>query len=100
VRFDREHAVLGDDPDVAYARGDHARAAQGYLARLRVDPAALHAWTGLGIATDPGGALSRCPDVVYALYSRIKQLSESAVHPVRLVGWLDRVSVRDRGVYV
>lgn len=100
VQFDRDHAAPGDAPDVAYARGDHARAARGYLAQLRADPTRLHAWTGLGISTDPRGPLSRCPDVVYALHGLITHMSESAVDPLRLAGWLDGVSVGDVGVQV
>ncbi len=100
VQFDRDHAAQGDAPDVDYARGDHPRAARGYLAQLRADPARFHAWTGLGISTDPRGTLSRCPDVVYALHGRIARISESAVDPLRLAGWLDGVSVGDLGVQV
>ena len=100
VRFDIDHAAQGDAPDVAYARGDHPRAARGYLAQLRADPARLHAWTGLGVATDPRGTLSRRPDLVYALYGRLAHISESTVNPLHLADWLDRVSVRDLGVGV
>ena len=100
AQFDRDCAAPGDAPDVDYARGDHIRAAHGYLAQLRADPARLYAWTGLGISTDPRGPLNRCPDVVYALHGRIAHMSESAVNPLRLASWLDGVSVSDVGVQV
>ncbi len=86
--------------DAAYARGDHALAARGYLDEIRTDPARLHAWTGLGLTTDPRGTLSRCPEVAYALNDRITQLSETPADPLRLADWLDRVSTCDLGVQV
>ena len=87
-------------PDVAYARGDHAVAVRGYLAQLRADPARLHAWTGLGIATGARGTLTRCPEVVYALQGRLAHGREPLADPLRLARWLSRVSIRDLGVQV
>jgi len=100
ARFERDHAASGVTADVAYARGEHAVAARGYLAELRTDPARLHAWTGLGLTTDLRGALSRCPEVAYALHDRIKQLSGTAADPLTLATWLGRVSTCDLGVQV
>jgi HEXXH motif-containing protein len=99
-RFDSDQAGPHDAPDVCYARGDHEAAARGYLAQLTTDPAQLHAWTGLGLSIGRPGALSRCPDVAYALHGRIAQLPGSAPDPLRLAGWLDDVAVSDLGVQV
>jgi hypothetical protein len=99
-RFERENADRHDDPDVAYARGEHEAAVHGYLLRLKADPARLHAWTGLGLATDRRSTLIRCPDLVYALHGRLAQLPLSPVEPLRLARWLDDVSVCDPGVHV
>ena len=60
----------------------------------------LHAWTGLGLTIGRPSALSRCPDVAYALHGRIAQLSGSAADPLRLASWLDDVAVSDLGVHV
>ncbi len=100
AQFERDHASSPDSPDVGYARGDHELAAHGYLAQLRADPARLHAWTGLGLTTDPRGALSRCPEVTYALHGRIADLSGASADPLRLAGWLAGVSASDLEVQV
>ncbi len=100
ARFDRDDAASADAPDAAYARGDHTAAARGYLAQLRDDPARLHAWTGLGIATGAHGALTRCPEVAYALQNRIARDREPLADPLRLARWLSRVWTRDLGVQV
>lgn len=100
VRFETDCAASGGTADAAYARGDHAVAARGYLLELRTDPARLHAWTGLGLTADPRGALSRCPEVTYALHDRITQLSGTPADPLRLAHWLDRISTCDLGVQV
>jgi len=89
-----------DAPDVAYARGDHETAAQGYLTQVTSDPARLHAWTGLGIATGADGALTRCPEVAYALQRVIMRGGEPAADPLRLARWLSQVGTEDRGGYV
>jgi HEXXH motif-containing protein len=99
-RWERDNAGRRDDPDVAYARGDHEAAVNGYLAQLSEDPARLHAWTGLGLATNRLGALIRCPDLVYALHGRLAQLPVPPVEPLRLARWLDDVSVCDLEVHV
>ena len=85
---------------MAYARGDHVAAARGYLAELGTDPVRLHAWTGLGLTAGRPGALSRSPEVAYALHDRIRQLSGTAADPLLLAGWLGRVSTCDLGVQV
>jgi hypothetical protein len=100
ARFDREARDSSDDPDIAYARGDRQAAILGYLAQLEADRGRLHAWTGLGIATDPQGPLARCPDVAYALHDRLTQLEGAAADPLRLAEWLDGVSTADRDVQV
>jgi HEXXH motif-containing protein len=100
ARFETDGAASGDTADAAYARGDHAVAARGYLLELRTDPARLHAWTGLGLSTDPRGALSRCPEVAYALHDRITQMSGTPADPLRLAHWLDCISTCDLGVQV
>lgn len=100
ARFDRDGTVSADAPDAAYVRGDHAAAARGYLAELRADPARLHAWTGLGIATGTHGALTRCPEVAYALQDRIARGRELLPDPLRLARWLRHVSTTDLEVQV
>ena len=100
AQFDRGNAASAGTADAAYARGDHAAAARGYLAQLRADPARLHAWTGLGIAAGARGALTRCPEVAYALQGRIAHDREPLADPLRLASWLSRVSTMDVGVQV
>ena len=97
--FETETASGPDSPDTAYAGGDYPAAARGYLAQLRMDPARLHAWTGLGVTTGPGSVLSRYPEVAYAVHERIALLS-AAADPSRLATWLNGVSARDFGVHV
>jgi HEXXH motif-containing protein len=100
AQFDCDNAASADTPDAAYVRGDHVAAGHGYLAQLRTDPARLHAWTGLGVVTGARGALTRCPEVVYALQGRIGRDREPLADPLRLANWLSRVSTRDAGVQV
>ena len=99
-RFERKNVGRHDDPDVDYVRGEHEAAVRGYLLRLKADPTRLHAWTGLGLATDQRSTLIRCPDLVYALHGRLAQLPVSPVEPLCLARWLDDVSVCDAGVHV
>jgi hypothetical protein len=86
--------------DAAYARGDRAAAARGYLDQLQADPARLHAWTGLGIVTGAHGALTRCPEVAYALQGRIARERGPRADPLQLARWLSRVSTVDLEVQV
>jgi HEXXH motif-containing protein len=100
AQFESDHASSRDAADVAYVRGDYELAARGYLAQLRAEPTRLHAWTGLGLTTGRSGALSRCPEVAYALHRRIADLEGAPVDPLRLARWLDRVSASDLEVQV
>jgi hypothetical protein len=99
ARFDRD-ATSADASDAAYARGDHAAAARGYLAQLEADPARLHAWAGLGMVTGPHSALTRCPEVAYALHNRVARDRGQPTDPLRLDCWLSHVSTRDLEVRV
>jgi uncharacterized protein len=98
-RFDRD-TTGADASDAAWARGDQAAAARGYLAQLEADPARLHAWTGLGIVTGPHSALTLCPEVAYALHDRIARDRGPSAGPLRVARWLSSVSIRDLEVHV
>jgi HEXXH motif-containing protein len=100
ARFEADYAGSRDMPDLAWARGDHALAARGYLAELSADPARLAAWTGLGLTAGLRNVLSRTPEVAYALQHRLAELSRPPADPLRLAGWLSGVSVRDLDVQV
>jgi hypothetical protein len=100
ARFEADYPGSRDAPDMAWARGDHALAARGYLAELRADPARLAAWTGLGLTAGRRSMLTRCPEVAYALHHRLAELSRPPADLLRLAGWLDGVSVRDLDVQV
>jgi hypothetical protein len=97
---DDDDAACADAPDAAYARGDHAAAARGYLDQLRADPARLHAWTGLGVATGTDDVLTRCPEVAYALQERIARERGTRADPLHLARWLSPVSTADLEVQV
>lgn len=100
ARFEAEYAGSRNAPDMAWARGDRVLAARGYLAELNADPARLAAWTGLGLAAGRRSVLSRGPEVAYALYHRLAELSQPPADPLHLAGWLSDVSVRDLDVQV
>lgn len=100
ARFEADYAGLRDSPDVAWARGDGALAARGYLAELRADPARLAAWSGLGLTADQNSSLNRSPEVAYALHHRLAELTQPPADPLHLAGWLSGVSVRDLDVQV
>jgi hypothetical protein len=100
ARSGRDEAAVADAPDAAYAWGDHAAAARGYLDQLQADPARLHAWTGLGISTGAHGALTRCPEVAYALQDRITGERGPRADPLHLARWLSLVSTADLEVQV
>jgi HEXXH motif-containing protein len=99
-RFEADHISSREAPDIAWARGDRPLAVRGYLAELRADPSRLAAWTGLGLTAGRRGMLSRCPEVTYALHSRLAELSQPAADPLGLADWLSGVSVRDLDVQV
>jgi HEXXH motif-containing protein len=98
--FETDYAESRDAPDIAWARGDRALAARGYLAELRADPSRLAAWTGLGLTAGRRSMLSRCPEVIYALHRRLAELSQPPADPLFLADWLSGVSVRDLDVQV
>jgi hypothetical protein len=100
AQFEADYVGSHDAPDIAWARGDRALAARGYLAELRADPAPLAAWTGLGLTAGRRSMLSRCPEVTYALHHRLAELSQPSADLLRLAGWLRGVSVRDLDVQV
>lgn len=81
--FARETRGREGDPDMAYARGDHGAAADGYRARLAANAHDRHAWTGLGLTGDRTSALLHRPEVVYALYHELVGPS-----PEELADWL------------
>jgi HEXXH motif-containing protein len=99
--------VAGATPtDLAYVAGDRAAARQGYLAEIAAEPQRVSAWAGMALleaeggfgasvsvsATDGArraGALLRLrPELVLAVYQRIRVASDAPPDPVGLAGWL------------
>ena len=77
------------DPDIRYVRGDYPDALRGYLAQIKTNPAAEHAWSGLALISEPGSSLRRCPEVVCSVYRQLAPMSASPVDVLRLAGgWL------------
>jgi HEXXH motif-containing protein len=103
-RFDQETAHSGDDPDVAYARGDFPGAVRGYLAQIKSSnedsPAGRHAWAGISLLSEPGSALRKYPEVVYAVYNKLGHLTESPPDPFSVANWLRPVAANDIGFQV
>ncbi len=80
--------------DLAYARGQYPSALAGYVAEVAADHAGPASWAGLAIARNrcPGGgdatALDRRPELVRALYLRVRELGRTPPDPVALARWL------------
>jgi HEXXH motif-containing protein len=80
--------------DLAFVRGEHADAADGYRAQVAATPERPEAWTGLALAlrragaTGVGDSLAAHPELVSAAYRRI--VAESGTRPPveQLVAWL------------
>ena len=87
-RFAGDAADSRDDPEISCVQGDYVRAAQGYLAQIRIDPASRHAWSGLALVSEPGSSLRRIPEVIYAVYHELKQKSVSPIDVFTLAEWL------------
>jgi HEXXH motif-containing protein len=84
-RFER---LAGDDPDSAFARGEHEPAATGYLDRIRADRGDLDAWIGYGLAARSRTLLSR-PELVHAVHDRLAATTGSVPDPGALAAWFD-----------
>jgi HEXXH motif-containing protein len=79
------------DADIAYARGDMRSAARRYGELIAARPDYVDAWAGLGLAGDwpEGSAMTRSPELVFALYQRIREIRRPAPDPAWLIAWLD-----------
>jgi hypothetical protein len=71
--------------DVALAMGDRGLAADGYLARIQQTADDLHAWAGL---SQTSSVLSRSPELVFAIHSRVLALTGQAPDPLELAAWI------------
>jgi hypothetical protein len=103
-QFDQETADSGDDPDVAYARGDFPGAVRGYLAQIESgtedSPAGRRAWAGLSLVSEPDSTLRRYPEAVQAVYNKLGRLTEARPDPLSLGNWLRTVAANDSGFQV
>ncbi|HBW19565.1 MAG TPA: hypothetical protein DEH11_11445 [Actinobacteria bacterium] len=77
-----------DAADLALVRGELASAARGYRDLLADDPDRADAWAGLALAEGPSSALSRWPELAYAVHRRIREISATAPDPADLADWL------------
>jgi HEXXH motif-containing protein len=94
IAADETHYGSGHDPepsmgDLAYARGQYAHALSAYLAELADNPAEPGAWTGVALASRQPLLLSR-PELVRAVYLRVRELGGPVPDPVALAAWLAR----------
>jgi HEXXH motif-containing protein len=100
--------VAGATPtDLAYVAGERAAARPGYLAEITAGPQRVSAWAGLallGAAGDLADAsvpvhttgdarratalLRQRPELVFAVYQRIRVASDAPPDPMELAGWL------------
>lgn len=85
---------MREEADIAHVSGDFAAAIDGYRARLADDPQDIEAWSGLAVSarreySDQGiGPLFTHPEVVMAVYRRIREHGKDAPDPVDLARWL------------
>lgn len=92
--FSVSRELTTDDPDLAYVQGDHLVAARGYLKEIAAAADSRHAWGGLGLLSDAGSSLRRCPEVVSAVYQEIAAGAGKPADPRRVAEWLAPVAVR------
>ncbi len=83
VGSDNEYAA-----DRALARGDYSIAAGHYRQLLADDPDRADAWVGLALTQGPPFALRLQPELAYAVYRRIREISANAPDPAALADWL------------
>jgi HEXXH motif-containing protein len=80
--------------DVAFAVGDSIRAEAAFRAMITSDPANIHAWSGLVMATAANRStpawrtLVRRPELVRAIYLHARQHNRSVASPVEVAEWL------------
>lgn len=80
--------------DVAFAAGDSVRAEAAFRATITSDPTNVHAWSGLVVAaaanrsTPAWRTLVRRPELVRAVYLRVRQHRRSAASPTDIAEWL------------
>jgi HEXXH motif-containing protein len=79
------------DGDIAYASGDMRTAVNHYRKLITADPCRKSAWAGLAVAGNwpQFSTLGQHPELVYALYQRIRELTATELDPVDLASWLD-----------
>lgn len=73
--------------DLAYARGRRAQAVTAYLDELAANPAEPDTWAGLALAARQPRLASQ-PELVRAVYLRVRELGAPAPDPIRLAAWL------------
>jgi HEXXH motif-containing protein len=82
--------------DFAYATGRLTDAVRGYRAELAADADRPDAWVGLGLAlsglgtTPAARVLLHYPEVVRAVYRRIRARSRTVLDPEDLAAWIGR----------
>ena len=77
--------------DVAYALGEMFGAVRHYREVIVADPDRIDAWAGFALAGEwpETSAMTRSPELVYALHHRIRQVSLAVPDPGELTAWLD-----------
>lgn len=101
--------VTPSTADLEYANGRYRAAREGYLAELAACPQALSAWTGLALcalrlARSSGehaaaDLLCQHPELVRALYLRVREIEGSDPDPVALTAWVSDWRHRMRYFY-
>lgn len=79
------------DGDVAYASGDMQTAVGHYRKLITADPCRKSAWAGLAVAGNwpQSSTLAQHPELAYAVYQQIRELTATAPDPIDLASWLD-----------
>lgn len=98
IRALRALGIDASEADTAYAQGDLARAKQRYGTQIHATPDSARAWAGYAMACRPaagapsgawrGAGLRRRPELVYAVYQRLRCAHGTAPEPDALSEWL------------
>ncbi|MER6347269.1 aKG-HExxH-type peptide beta-hydroxylase [Streptomyces sp. NPDC001595] len=94
------HTVADGDPrasDIARLLGDLPRATRLAVERIAGDPAPAESWVRLALAVRRDAevpeaarrALVQRPELVRAVYDRVRRSTNAAPEPIRLAAWID-----------